>query len=79
MFMTLADELRELKQLHTEGVLTNQEFTDAKAAVTQQAASDSSVLKKKVRCADPPLTHTRARSWGGRASLWRRVSAAGPP
>ena len=56
--MTLADELRELKQLHTEGVLTDQEFTDAKATVIQQAASGSSVFKKKVRCPNPPLTHT---------------------
>jgi len=37
--MGLADEIRELKLLHAEGTLTDQEFTDAKAAVTQQAAS----------------------------------------
>lgn len=48
--MSLAGELRELKQLHTDGVLTDQEFTDAKAAVTQQVASGSPTAgKKKVR------------------------------
>ena len=48
--MSLAGELRELKQLHADGVLTDQEFTDAKAAVTQQVASGSPTAgKKKVR------------------------------
>ena len=74
--MTLSDELRELKQLHTEGVLTDKEFADAKAAVMQQAAGSSSVLKKKVRSSTHAHFGVELRN---PASLRRGMGAGGHP
>jgi hypothetical protein len=74
--MALSDELRELKQLHTEGVLTDQEFADAKAAVTQQAAGSSSMLKKKVRSS--ALAHCGV-ELRNPSSLRRRMRSVGHP
>lgn len=59
--MSLADELRKLMQLHAEGGLTDQEFTEAKAAVTQQTASGASAQNTKVSRADPVYAPTAFR------------------